>query len=190
MSRGCDEGRAGPGPVRQHAASQTDRAVLGDVTDRMLCGPRRAPESYFHSGLAGLDVEIAGRAEHVAPIPGGEDQMVERAGCVEEDGDRTLVPHIHGLAPGAPTELIGRRFDPRSLARAHQHLGAGFNRRSRHGKADARGPTDHHHLCTVQLRHNAVSLCDGTKLSPVTVRKKVGAYTGIRTTWRKGPTTR
>ena len=91
----------------QHATGQGDRAVLGDLVDRVLGGARRPPEPHLHPGLAGLDVEIARRTEHVPPIAGGEHQVIEGARRVEEGGDRGLVPDIHGLTRGAPTERLG-----------------------------------------------------------------------------------
>jgi hypothetical protein len=95
----------------------------------MLGGSGRAPEPYFHSGLAGLDVEIACRAEHVAPIASREDQMVERACRLKEGGDRSLILHVHGLTLGSPTELLGRRLDAWGLAGADDHFSAGLQRR-------------------------------------------------------------
>ena len=43
-----------------------------------------------------------------APIARGEDEMVEWACRIEEGGDRSLVPDIHGLTPGARAERSQR----------------------------------------------------------------------------------
>ncbi|WP_375390481.1 hypothetical protein [uncultured Sphingomonas sp.] len=74
---------ARPGAVRPHAAGQRDRALVVDALRGMLDGARRTPAPHLHARLACRDVEISDRSEHVPPVTGGEDEMVEFARRVE-----------------------------------------------------------------------------------------------------------
>ncbi len=81
--------------MREHAARQRDRAVLGDRAAAVLGRRERTPETHCQTLPCLCKVDLCGgRERRAAPVACRDRQVIESAELPEEIGDAGLIAQV------------------------------------------------------------------------------------------------